>query len=83
MYCDKGVAHREVRRRVREGKRDVGVYTINMRRSDEYREYRNIRHLVERLHFDIPERAWNNSEYEYIFLHHVPDSAVERWWPWS
>lgn len=23
--------------------------------------------LQKRLDFDIPERAWNNSEYEYIF----------------
>ena len=75
MYCDEDVAHREARRRVREGK-DVRVYTVNMRESDERREYRNIRLLAERLHFVIPEHAWNNSEYEYVFLHHVPDSAV-------
>ena len=51
-----------------------------MRRSDERREYRNIRFLAESLGFDVPERAWNNSEYEYsIFLHHVPDSAVVGW----
>lgn len=79
MYCDEGVAFREARRRVREGKRDVRVYKINMRRSHAPREYRNIRLLAERLEFDIPERAWNNSEYEYIFLHHVPDIAVMGW----
>lgn len=76
MYCDEGVAQREAERRIGEGKKDVRVYKINMRRSDERREYRNIRLLAERLDFDIPERAWNNSKYEYIFLHHVPDSAV-------
>ena len=76
MYCDEGVAQREAERRIGEGKKDVRVYEINMRRSDERREYRNIRLLAERLDFDIPERAWNNSKYEYIFLHHVPDSAV-------
>lgn len=79
MYCDEDVAHREAERRVREGKKDVRVYTINMRKSGERREYRNIRLLAERLNFDIPERAWNNSEYEYIFLHYVPDSAVVDW----
>jgi hypothetical protein len=78
MYCDEAVAHREVKRRVEEGKKDVRVYMINMRESDERREYRNIR-LAERLGFDIPERAWNNSKYEYIFLHHVPESAVVGW----
>jgi hypothetical protein len=35
--------------------------------------------FAERLDFDIPELAWNNSEYEYIFVHHVPDSAVVDW----
>jgi hypothetical protein len=62
MYCDEGVAHREARRRVGERKKDVRVYMINMRRSDEHREYRNIQLLAERLGFDISERAWNNSE---------------------
>jgi hypothetical protein len=79
MYCDEGVTQREAKRRVGEGKKDVRVYKINMRRSDERREYRNIRLLAERLDFDIPERAWNNSEYEYIFPHYVPDSAVVGW----
>ena len=79
MYCDEGVAFREANRRVREGKKDVRVYEVNMRKSHERREYRNIRLLAERLDFDIPERAWNNSEYEYIFLHHVPDSAIVGW----
>jgi hypothetical protein len=79
MYCDEGVALREAERRVREGKTDVSVYKINMQRSDERREYRNIRLLAEKLRFDIPERAWNNSEYEYVFLHHVPESAVVGW----
>ena len=77
MYCDEGVAQREAERRVGEGKNDVRVYEINMRESDERREYRNhVRLLAERLDFDIPELAWNNSKHEYIFLHHVPESAV-------
>lgn len=80
MYCDEGVAQREAERRIGEGKKDARVYKINMRRSDERREYRNIRLLAERLDFDIPKRAWNNSRYEYIFLHHVPDSAVVQLW---
>ena len=79
MYCDEDVAFREANRRVREGKKDVRVYEVNMRKSDERREYRKIRRLAEMLDFYIPERAWNNSEYEYIFLHHVPDSAVVGW----
>lgn len=69
VYFDEGVAQREARRRVGDRKKDVRVYKINVRRSDGRREYRNIRLLAERLDFDIPERAWNESEYEYIFLH--------------
>ena len=79
MYCHEGVAFREAERRVGDGKMEVRVYKINMRRSDERREYRNLRLLAEKLDFDIPERAWNNSKYEYIFLQHVPDSAVIGW----
>ncbi len=79
MYCDEDVAHREAQRRVRDGKRDVRVYEINMRRSDEPREYRNIRLLAETLDLDIPDLAWNNSEYEYVFLHYVPVSVVVYW----
>ena len=79
MYCDERVALREAERRVGRGKKDVRVYMINMRESDERREYRNIRLLAERLDFDIPELAWNNSEYECVFLHHVPDSAIMGW----
>ena len=78
-YCHEGVALREAERRVRDGKKDVRIYEINMRESDERREYRNLRLLAEKLDFDIPERAWNNSKYEYIFLRHVPDSAIVGW----
>ena len=76
LYCDEDVAYREARRRVRDRQRNVRVYTINTWRSDEHMEWRNVRILAERLDLDIPEYAWNNSKYEYIFLHHVPDSAV-------
>ena len=79
MYCHEGVALREAEPRVGDGKMVVRVYKINMRRSDERREYRNLRLLAEKLDFDIPECAWNNSKYEYIFLQHVPDSAVTGW----
>ena len=79
MYFDEVVAHREAKRRVGEGKKDVRVYKTHMRENDERRVYCDIRLLAKRLDFDIPERAWNNSGYEYIFLHHVPDSAVVSW----
>ena len=79
MYYHEGMAFREAERRVGDRKMEVRVYKINMRRSNKRREYRNLRLLAEKLDFDIPERAWNNSKYEYIFLQHVPDSAVIGW----
>ena len=79
MYCDEGVAYREARRRVRDGKEDVKVYEINMRRTKERREYRDLRCLADGLGFHIPKRALNNSVYEYILLHHIPDDAVVDW----
>ena len=78
MYCDEDVAHREAERRVRAGKNNVRVYEIDMR-GHKHREWRNVRRLAKRLDLDIPKRALNNSKYEYIFLHHVPHSAVESW----
>ena len=79
MYCDEGAAHREANRRIDREKDNVRVYKINMRRSHERREYRDLRRLADGLDFDIPDCAWNNSKYEYIFLHHVPNSAVVGW----
>lgn len=79
MYCHKGVAFREANRRVNRGQTNVRVYKINTRKRDEDMEWRELRHLADNLGFDIPDCAWNNSKYEYIFLHHVPNSAVVGW----
>jgi L-ribulose-5-phosphate 3-epimerase UlaE len=76
MYCDEEAAEREAERRVEDGKKDVRIYTIDMQESDEWREYRDVRYLAYKLGFRIPAYAWNNSEYEYIFLHYVPESAI-------
>ena len=76
MYCDEGVASREAERRVRAGKKYVRVYKIDIRRGGEHVEWYKLRHLADVLELDIPKRALNNSKYEYIFLHHVPGSAV-------
>ncbi|KAH8682891.1 hypothetical protein BGZ60DRAFT_398917 [Tricladium varicosporioides] len=83
-YCDKVVAFKEAKRRVKEGKEAVRVYKIDtwgrVKKSGKPVEYRNMRVLAEKLGVYIPERAWNNSKYEYIFLHHIPESAVVRSW---
>jgi ketosteroid isomerase-like protein len=75
-YCNEKVALREADRRVREGKEEVVIYEIDTRKRDKSVEYRNMRLLAKRLGVRIPECAWNNSVYEYIFLHHVPESAI-------
>ncbi|KAN0109942.1 hypothetical protein V8E51_006329 [Hyaloscypha variabilis] len=78
-YSNEEVALREARRRVREGKEEVVVYQIDIERSRPV-EFREMRRLAQRLGVEIPDYAWNNSKYEYIFLHHVPESAVVDCW---
>jgi hypothetical protein len=75
-YCLEEVARKEAQRRVERGKERVRVYKIDMGKTSERREWRSIRRLARGLQYDIPNRAWNNSEYEYIFLHHIPSTAV-------
>ena len=78
-YCEESVAWSEASRRVARGKEDVRVYTIDMDDSYERAEYRDVRLLARRLGLYINDYAWNNSMYEWIFLHHVPDSAIVGW----
>ncbi|EOA85396.1 uncharacterized protein SETTUDRAFT_42465 [Exserohilum turcica Et28A] len=79
MYSDEDVAWREAERRVRTGKQDVRIYKIDTYACEERTEYRNIRLLAKKLGLYIHEEAWNNSMHEYIFLHFVPESAIEGW----
>ena len=76
LYCNNEVARREVNRRARDRKKNVRVYNIDIRKSDEDMEFRKVKNLAERLHLHIPNYVLNSSKYEYIFLHHVPDSAI-------
>lgn len=78
-YCEESVAWSEANRRVARGKEDVRVYTIDMDESYDPAEYRNVRPLAKRLGLYINNNAYNNSMYEWIFLHRVPDSAVVEW----
>jgi hypothetical protein len=75
-YCDESAALREADRRVRRRKKDVTIYKIDMDRTHEHAEYRDIRRLSRELRLNIETNAWHNSEHEWIFLHHVPDEAV-------
>jgi hypothetical protein len=75
-YCYESAAWWEAERRVRRRKEDVTIYKIDMNRTHERAEYRDIRRLARELRLDIETNAWHNSEHEWIFLHHVPDEAV-------
>jgi hypothetical protein len=76
VYSDKRTAEKEAERRVREGRRDVTITKIDVSEPKEEVQYRNARKLARRLDCWIPERAWHNSEHEWLFLHHIPRWAV-------
>jgi hypothetical protein len=78
-YCDESAARREAERRDRQGKKNVKIYKIDMDDTPERREYRDVRRLARNLRLRIETNAWHNSEHEWIFLHHIPDEAVEEW----
>jgi hypothetical protein len=76
VYSDWTTALRNARRRLAGGYQDVVIWKIDTRRGCEMTQYRNIRHLARRCGIWVPQKAWNNSEYEWLFLHRVPDSMV-------
>lgn len=76
MYKDYTVAFEEANRRKRRGMKKVTITEVDVRKVYGKVEYRNVRRLAHRLQCRIPEKAWHNSEYEFIFLHHIPDRAV-------
>ena len=76
MYNDDTVAFEEAKRRKRRGMKKVTITVVDVRKVYRRVQFRNVRLLARRLRCRIPEKAWHNSEYEYIFLHHIPDRAV-------
>ncbi|KAI1283581.1 hypothetical protein F5Y07DRAFT_394485 [Xylaria sp. FL0933] len=76
-YSDEGTAYREADRRLSRGRSNVTITEINLEDLPYgTAHYRNIRTLANKLEVWIEEEAYNNSKYEYIFLHHVPWEAV-------
>ena len=78
-YCEESVAWDEAQRRVKRGRKDIINYKIDMDDTCERAEYRNVQRLAKKLDLWIEEKAWHNSEHEWIFLHRIPDSAVAVW----
>lgn len=75
-YCCFKAAYEEALRRVRRGKKNVIIIFIDPSRADYRVEYRNARWLAEDLECWIPTKAWNNSEFEYLFLRCIPARAI-------
>jgi hypothetical protein len=77
MYNDDTVAFEEAERRKRRGMKNVTITVVDVEKVRGRVQFRNVRWLLaHRLGRWIPEKAWHNSKYEYIFLHYIPDRAV-------
>jgi hypothetical protein len=79
VYSDKTTAFVEARRRLANGHKDVVIVEIDTREGHEMVQYRNVRRMAHRYGIWVPEKAWNNSKYEWLFLHRVPDSMIVRY----
>ncbi|KAJ6192303.1 hypothetical protein J3E72DRAFT_145997, partial [Bipolaris maydis] len=75
-YSSKRVVRKQAEQRVREGKKNVTIYEIDVNASNMRVEYRNVRRLADKLGMIIPRYAWHNSKHEWIVLGHIPDRAV-------
>ncbi|XP_014551776.1 hypothetical protein COCVIDRAFT_41986 [Bipolaris victoriae FI3] len=75
-YSNQRVAWKQAEQRVKKRRKNVTIHQIDVYASNRRIEYRNVRYLAKTLGMDIPERALHHSKYEYVFLGHIPDSAV-------
>ncbi|KAG8416392.1 hypothetical protein J3458_006982 [Metarhizium acridum] len=58
------------------GRQHVTVTKIDVSKVHGQVEFRELRPLAWRLGLRIPEKAYHNSEHEWIFLHDIPERAV-------
>jgi hypothetical protein len=75
-YSDEATAVEEAERRKQRGMRHVTITVIDVAEAWEEVEGIEVRMLADGLRLWIPEEAWNNSKYEYVFLHRIPERAV-------
>lgn len=75
-YRDFSTAEREASRRDEQGKENVRIIKIDAERVNGRVQYRNVRKLAQRLACWIPNKAYHNSENEFIFLHRIPARAI-------
>ncbi|OAQ58256.1 hypothetical protein VFPPC_12222 [Pochonia chlamydosporia 170] len=75
-YEDEDVAFDIAYGRKKKGKNRVSVTVIDVSRVYGEVEFREMRPLAKRLGIWIPEKAYNNSKHEWVFLHDIPDDAI-------
>jgi hypothetical protein len=77
VYSDRKTARAEAKRRERRGRVEVRILEIDVSQCPKRTmQYRNVRKLAKKLRVRIPDEAWHNSLYEYVFLHRIPSDAI-------
>lgn len=69
------------RRKKKLGKQHVSVVVIDVWEVYGQVEFRKMRPLAKRLGIRIPNKAYNNSKHEWIFLHDIPQDAIVDVYP--
>lgn len=77
VYSDRETALAEANRREKRGRVEVRILEIDVSQCPKgTMQYRNVRKLAKKLGVWIPDEAWHNSLYEYVFLHRIPSGAI-------
>jgi len=75
-YARQDVAEEQARLRINRGREEVVIFVIDTAQGIGGAQYRNLRPLARKVNFQIPDQAWNNSKYEWIFLEQIPDHMI-------
>ena len=80
FYADFDRAMNEANRRVRANKANVVIHEIQIPRQNRSRhgrvEFRRVRKLMKELGGRIPDKAYHNTEHEFVFLKEIPDEYI-------
>lgn len=75
-YASESVAKSQAKLRIERGKKEVVILVIETSQELGGAQYRNLRKLARKVDLRIPYEAWHNSEYEWVFLEHIPDHMI-------
>ncbi|KAL8826246.1 MAG: hypothetical protein Q9191_003923 [Dirinaria sp. TL-2023a] len=78
VYVNYDAAFNGAIARKNQGKRGIFIAHIDVRKSRECMWRRNVREVAVDVDIWIQQQAWNNSEYEYLFLNHISAEAVTK-----